>query len=334
MTFCARRFVVALAILSAVCAHAQDSPQAADGGAEASGVTACDELRSFGVPIDMCDTADETVPLTSTELNSSPFELVTASGADACAALEELNSAKGVAAVIGDAADVRRLGVLASENGRRVDRRDTAAILRQAATLRHPQSLYTHNKSTEATFAELRTRDPIYDERIRAFEEAVGVSLADPAPPIGAWPDDAPTTPGSHNVAEAGELCALSLTVARAGRTGDPKKTVYIGVFATDDWTEIPARLAYGDWNANPPAEHHVAALRAWRDRFGARLIGVNADTLNVIVEKTPQNKDDALALAHEQYAYAPDIVDQGVGSISHLAAGLMQTRSWYFWWD
>jgi hypothetical protein len=40
------------------------------------------------------------------------------------------------------------------------------------------------------------------------------------------------------------------------------------------------------------------------------------------------------MAVAREQYAYCPDIVDQGVGSIGELAAEHVCSPSWYFWWD
>jgi hypothetical protein len=41
-----------------------------------------------------------------------------------------------------------------------------------------------------------------------------------------------------------------------------------------------------------------------------------------------------AAEAAVEQYAYCPDGVDQGVGSLSALAAGQVRSPSWYFWWD
>jgi hypothetical protein len=40
------------------------------------------------------------------------------------------------------------------------------------------------------------------------------------------------------------------------------------------------------------------------------------------------------MALAWEQYWYCLDIVDQGVGSVSALAATLLNSTYWYFWWD
>jgi hypothetical protein len=102
----------------------------------------------------------------------------------------------------------------------------------------------------------------------------------------------------------------------------------------TDDWTTVPAHLRWGGWNACPAPEYHIAALRAWRDRFGAELVGLAFDTMNLRVARRPQTRPEALDIAREQYLYCSDIVDQGVGTLSALAATLMASDWWFFWWD
>jgi hypothetical protein len=47
-----------------------------------------------------------------------------------------------------------------------------------------------------------------------------------------------------------------------------------------------------------------------------------------------PATREEALELAREQYFYCNDIVDQGMGSYRRLAAGLMASDWWFFWWD
>ena len=100
------------------------------------------------------------------------------------------------------------------------------------------------------------------------------------------------------------------------------------------DPTAIPAFMRWGDWNSCPQAAYHVAALRAWRDRYGAELIGLSSDTINLRVARKPATREEALELARAQYVYCNDIIDQGVGSYLGLAAGLMTDDWWYFWWD
>ncbi|MGE4252583.1 MAG: DUF4253 domain-containing protein [Parvibaculaceae bacterium] len=152
-------------------------------------------------------------------------------------------------------------------------------------------------------------------------EETIAAMVREPEdPPLGDWPAAAGPS--------AGLTVALNLT------TGEPFSNVYIGIAPTDDWTTIPAHLRWGGWNECPAAEYHVAALRAWRDRYGAELVGMSADTINLRVANRPKTRDDALALARDQYVYCADIIDQGFQSYSALAADLMANDWWYFWWD
>src|SRR5262249_5046813 len=109
---------------------------------------------------------------------------------------------------------------------------------------------------------------------------------------------------------------------------------VHIAIIPTDDWTTIPAYLNWGGWNACPHPEYHIAALRSWRDRFGAELVGLSFDVMNLRVARRPATREAALELAREQYFYCGDIVDQGTGTLSRLAATLMTDDWWFFWWD
>jgi hypothetical protein len=96
----------------------------------------------------------------------------------------------------------------------------------------------------------------------------------------------------------------------------------------------MPAYLHWGQWNGCPAPEYQIAALRSWRERFGAELVGLSRDVMNVRVQSRPPTREVALELAREQYVYCSDIVDQGVQTLSALAAVLMESDWWYFWWD
>jgi hypothetical protein len=155
--------------------------------------------------------------------------------------------------------------------------------------------------------------------RIRHPDDMIGqrtIELAE----VGEWPTTVPEMP--------------QLSVAVDPRSGAPLAQVYIVTVPTDDWTTIPAYLRWGNWNDCPAPEYHVAALRSWRDRFGAELIGLGHDVMNIRVKRRPTTRAEALDLAREQYSYCSDIVEQGVGSLSALAAALMEHDWWFFWWD
>ncbi len=198
-----------------------------------------------------------------------------------------------------------------------------AAILAAARDLKHPDGWNEYLAREEAAYADLPLPQVIGpDGRVLTPAEArdfFGDERTD-AELVGEWPDDV----------EEG----VGLTVATDILSGAPYAKVFIAILPTADSTEAPAYLRWGGWNSCPAPEYEVAAFRSWRDRFGADIVGMSGDVLNFKVAHRPQTRDDALALAREQYAFCADIVDQGVGSLSPLAALLMASDWWYFWWD
>jgi hypothetical protein len=160
------------------------------------------------------------------------------------------------------------------------------------------------------------------DESVAATEglRKLGYSLdfedeEEREPPLGEWPASPSRSPG--------------LSVAYEILTPLPK--VHIVLVPTDDPTTVPAHLQWGNWNACPAPEYHVAALRHWREHYGAELVGLDMDVMNLRVARKPASREEAIELARVQYTYCPDLVD---GFLSPLAADLMAHDWWYFWWD
>jgi hypothetical protein len=77
-----------------------------------------------------------------------------------------------------------------------------------------------------------------------------------------------------------------------------------------------------------------VAVHKRWSDRYGSRIACASGDVIECTVARPPASRGEALALAREQFLYAPDIVHQGAETIEELAATLLGGRTWYFWWD
>jgi len=286
-----------------------------------------------------------------------PFRIIETSGAKALQQWEKLRkSSDGYPVIVGGEEDLRRIlePFDASYDTADFHQRSVKEILSAAANLKHPESLRAYLKDQNEKFKVLlaqqreealrKNNDPAEISRREAarleasrlaeqLERASGnpVSII-PAedlyleefesaePEVGKWPVLAPPPAG--------------LSVARDVLTGKYLEKTYIIVVPTKDWTEIPAYLRWGGWNENPPPEFHVAAFRSWQDRYGAELIGISGDVLNLRVKKKPRSKQEALDLAREIYDYNFDIVDQGVGTLSNLAAALKAHEWWYFWWD
>jgi hypothetical protein len=173
-------------------------------------------------------------------------------------------------------------------------------ILERAAKLDVEEALAARRAELDETYEETAEEDPSFDL-------------------VGDWPDDAaPST---------------TFTLPNDVLSQRPRPTVLVLVPAGDA-TEVPAVVSFGNWNDCPPPELHVALHRRWRDQYGAELVGMSADVIEMRVARPPTTREDAMALANEQYAYCEDIVHQGVESLSNLASLLLNGTAWYFWWD
>jgi hypothetical protein len=274
-------------------------------------------------------------------LERFPFTLIETTGDQALAKWQALKSSgHGVPVVLGGDDKMHSFDNLLAPFGPNrpnvPPQPSVEEILRAAAGIRFPTDLAERKKTgRDAALAQLKSlfaADPdmplpqIIETRNGAArtytrEETIATMGAEPHDPLlGEWP----AAPGP----------STGLSVAQNLLAGTPLPKVYIGLAPTDDWTAIPAFLRWGGWNDCPPAEYHVAALRTWRDRFGAELVGISADTINLRVATKPKTREEALAVARDQYIYCEDIIDQGVGTYSALAANLMADDWWYFWWD
>jgi hypothetical protein len=116
--------------------------------------------------------------------------------------------------------------------------------------------------------------------------------------------------------------------------TEEPLPEVRIALLPIDASWKATAILPWGNYNDNPAPPVHTAVLRDWSRRYGAEVVSMTGDVLELSVTRPPTSDTAALALAREQFSYAPDIVHQGVGDVETLAALLKNGHAWYFWWD
>jgi Domain of unknown function (DUF4253) len=77
-----------------------------------------------------------------------------------------------------------------------------------------------------------------------------------------------------------------------------------------------------------------TVVLRSWEDRFGARLMHLGFDTMQLLMERPVSSRQAALAVAAEHFAFCMDNICQGAGSIRDYAADLVGNATWSFWWD
>jgi hypothetical protein len=134
------------------------------------------------------------------------------------------------------------------------------------------------------------------------------------------WPDD---------VEPHGQLTGMI-----DDQTGDPYPAVTVALVPTPASWESAAYLRFGNWNQCPSPDEHVAVWRRWNQLYGAEIICMTNDVIEARIARPPADREAAMTLALEQYAYCTDIVDQGVGSVLSLAAVLLDGPTWFFWWD
>lgn len=147
-------------------------------------------------------------------------------------------------------------------------------------------------------------------------------------------PQDLRAEVGTWPVISPGQTSEPDFSVALNLATGKAYDSVHVVFIPTEHSWEVPAYLRWGDWNACPPPEYHVAALRHWHDAFGLELVGINGDRMDACVTRPPEQREEALSIAKEIYHYCPDIVDQGTETLSALAGTMVIGHWWNFWWD
>lgn len=101
---------------------------------------------------------------------------------------------------------------------------------------------------------------------------------------------------------------------------------------AEEPW-DIFRHLPIGGWNDCPDAMHIAAFCRELYRDFGAVPAVISGDTLELVPARRP-DREEAYGLALKMYAFCPDIVTQGMGTVWALADSLTKSDVWYFWWD
>jgi hypothetical protein len=107
------------------------------------------------------------------------------------------------------------------------------------------------------------------------------------------------------------------------------KPVVTLAYIPAASSAEIPAHLKLGSWNAVPDANVFVALLRKWQRDYGAELVALRVDCMDIRVTRKPATREEALSLAREHLKFCAT-----GATIAEAAAELMETKWWHFYWD
>lgn len=97
---------------------------------------------------------------------------------------------------------------------------------------------------------------------------------------------------------------------------------------------QIPAYVGFGGVNSNPDVTVHIAAMKRWHQKYGAKLISLTPDLAKFYVAKPPNSEFDSMQLAREHYIYCPELIDTGADTLGTLADSICDNHYWQFWWD
>ena len=108
-----------------------------------------------------------------------------------------------------------------------------------------------------------------------------------------------------------------------------------IGIVAANRAADVITALGWiGGANVHQDPALMSAVLRSWEDRWAARVIEIGFDTLTLTVGIPPRDRQTALALAAEHFAFCPDNIWQGADTLVAYAESIQGRRHWAFWWD
>lgn len=89
------------------------------------------------------------------------------------------------------------------------------------------------------------------------------------------------------------------------------------------------ARTDAANYDMN--TEDLIVKFRELDSRYGIDIIHAETDTIEITLNRMP---NDVATFAEEMYAFCPDMVDQGVGSVENLTHAIEASGYLYFWWD
>jgi len=104
---------------------------------------------------------------------------------------------------------------------------------------------------------------------------------------------------------------------------------VMVKVPVTEPW-KIWAYIPYGNWNACPTPEEHMAVSKYWYETYGAIPVAISFACVDYLL---PRPVDDPKKTAIEMYAYCGDL-EQGYDNFASIGESIKERRTWNFGWD
>ena len=96
---------------------------------------------------------------------------------------------------------------------------------------------------------------------------------------------------------------------------------------------QAPALLRLGGYDDHPTPWEHVALLRHWQGRWGATLVALSPQVVELLSVRRPQGWADAFELAQLHLDYCPALHQPGQATLRERASALRERALWSFAW-
>jgi hypothetical protein len=108
-----------------------------------------------------------------------------------------------------------------------------------------------------------------------------------------------------------------------------------LGLVAVERSADVLAVVGWqGALHHNPWTAPLAAVVRSWEERFGARVVGLGFNTLELSVAAPPVTLEHAVHVAAEHWTFCPESIVQGPGTLVGYAEQIVGGNAWSFWWD
>ncbi len=104
-----------------------------------------------------------------------------------------------------------------------------------------------------------------------------------------------------------------------------------ISLFKSNDQLDIVRVMGTDASEAFAPNEQILKDLQEWTKLCSYLITGASKSYVEAIFEKHPKNMRKFASLIKD---LAPDVIEQGPGSIVKYAKEMKETNSFYLWWD
>jgi hypothetical protein len=104
-----------------------------------------------------------------------------------------------------------------------------------------------------------------------------------------------------------------------------------IALLKTTDQFEVLKSVRTDGINYDITNDSLVSIIKKIDKKYSLELIGAGGDWCEFVIHNEPK---DWKAFSKEIYAFCPDIVDQGAGTIEKLEEELKQSKRLFLWWD